>query len=101
MSRPRRAERQQSLDRSAVAFRRAGSTNLNSAIYLRLQTLAGRRMTRDGVVVISADRFLVEPRAQPSGCAGTPHYLDTGSRDTTAAGVRQSRAEAPRNAVCN
>ena len=38
------------------------SPNLNSAIYLRLQTLAGRRMTRDGVVVISADRFRSQER---------------------------------------
>ena len=38
------------------------SPNLNSAIYLRLQTLAGRRMTRSGVVVISADRFRSQER---------------------------------------
>jgi len=38
------------------------SRNLNPAIYRRLQTLAGRRMTRDGVVVISADRFRSQER---------------------------------------
>ena len=38
------------------------SPNLNPAIYRRLQTLAGRRMTRDGVVVISADRFRSQER---------------------------------------
>ena len=38
------------------------SPNLNPVIYRRLQTLAGRRMTRDGVVVISADRFRSQER---------------------------------------
>ena len=33
------------------------SPALSNAIYLRLKPLAGRRMTRDGVIVITANRF--------------------------------------------
>jgi ribosome-associated protein len=33
------------------------SANLTNAVFLRLKTLAGRRMTRDGVIVITANRF--------------------------------------------
>lgn len=33
------------------------SPSLSNAVFLRLKTLAGRRMTRDGVIVISANRF--------------------------------------------
>ena len=32
-------------------------STLPYAVFLRLKTLAGRRMTRDGVIVISANRF--------------------------------------------
>ncbi len=33
------------------------SPALSNAVFLRLKTLAGRRMTRDGVIVISANQF--------------------------------------------
>ena len=33
------------------------SSGLTNAVYLRLKTLAGRRMTKDGVVVITANQF--------------------------------------------
>ncbi len=33
------------------------SPALSNAVYLRLKTLAGRRMTKDGVIVITANRF--------------------------------------------
>ena len=33
------------------------SSSLSNAVFLRLKTLAGKRMTRDGVIVISANRF--------------------------------------------
>ena len=38
------------------------SPALSNAIYLRLKTLAGRRMTRDGVMVITANRFRTQER---------------------------------------
>lgn len=33
------------------------SPALSNAVYLRLKTLAGRRMTKDGVIVITANQF--------------------------------------------
>lgn len=33
------------------------SPGLSNAVYLRLKTVAGRRMTKDGVVVITANQF--------------------------------------------
>ena len=33
------------------------SSALSNAVFLRLEPLAGRRMTRDGVIVITANRF--------------------------------------------
>ena len=40
-----------------LRFNARQSPALTSAIYLRLKTLAGRRMTKDGVVVITANQF--------------------------------------------
>ena len=38
------------------------SRNLNPEIYRRLQMLAGRRMTREGVIIISADQYRSQER---------------------------------------
>jgi ribosome-associated protein len=38
------------------------SANLDDRAFLRLRTLAGRRMTRDGVIVIEARRFRTQQR---------------------------------------
>lgn len=38
------------------------SPALSDAVFLRLKTLAGRRMTRDGVIVITANRFRSQER---------------------------------------
>ena len=38
------------------------SSALTNAVFLRLKTLAGRRMTRDGVMVITANRFRTQER---------------------------------------
>ena len=40
-----------------LRFDAAGSPALSEAVRLRLRTLAGRRMTREGVIVIEAQRF--------------------------------------------
>ena len=45
-----------------LRFDAAHSPNLPRAVYLRLKSLAGRRMTRDGVVVITANRFRSQER---------------------------------------
>ncbi len=45
-----------------LRFNARTSPGLSNAVFLRLQLLAGRRMTRDGVIVITANRF----RAQES-----------------------------------
>lgn len=38
------------------------SLSLPNAVKARLQTLAGRRLTRDGVIVLTADRFRSQER---------------------------------------
>jgi ribosome-associated protein len=40
---------------------------LSHAVFLRLKALAGRRMTRDGVVVITANRFRTQERNRRDG----------------------------------
>ena len=40
-----------------LRFNARNSTGLSNAVFLRLKTLAGRRMTRAGVIVITANRF--------------------------------------------
>jgi len=40
-----------------LRFDARASSGLTNAVYLRLKTLAGRRMTKDGVVVITANQF--------------------------------------------
>jgi len=38
------------------------SPALDNSVFLRLQTLAGRRMTKDGVIVLTANRFRTQER---------------------------------------
>ncbi len=40
-----------------LRFNARKSSALSNAVFLRLKPLAGRRMTRDGVIVITANRF--------------------------------------------
>ncbi len=40
-----------------LRFNARKSPGLSNAVFLRLNRLAGRRMTRDGVIVITANRF--------------------------------------------
>lgn len=40
-----------------LRFNARASAGLSNAVFLRLKTLAGRRMTKDGVVVITANQF--------------------------------------------
>ncbi len=40
-----------------LRFNARNSSALSNAVFLRLKPLAGRRMTRDGVIVITANRF--------------------------------------------
>lgn len=40
-----------------LRFNARASASLSNAVFLRLKRLAGRRMTQDGVIVISANRF--------------------------------------------
>lgn len=43
-------------------FNARASAALSNAVFLRLKRLAGRRMTQDGVIVISANRFRTQER---------------------------------------
>lgn len=45
-----------------LRFNAATSPGLSEAVFGRLKDLAGRRMTRDGIVVISASRFRSQER---------------------------------------
>jgi ribosome-associated protein len=45
-----------------LRFDAAHSPNLSSAVYLRLVPLAGRRLTREGVLVITANRYRSQER---------------------------------------
>jgi ribosome-associated protein len=45
-----------------LRFRPTGSTGLDEAVSARLARLAGRRMTSDGVLVITAQRFRSQER---------------------------------------
>ncbi len=40
-----------------LRFDARSSPSLSNAVFLRLRPLAGRRMTKDGVIVITANRF--------------------------------------------
>jgi len=61
-----------------LRFDAANSPNLPRAVYLRLRPLAGRRMTRDGVLVITANRFRSQERNRED------------ARDRLAALIRQA-----------
>ncbi len=45
-----------------LRFNARKSLALSSAVFLRLKLLAGRRMTRDGIIVITANRFRAQER---------------------------------------
>ena len=45
-----------------VRFDARNSPALTKAVFLRLKSLAGRRMTRDGVIVLTASRFRSQDR---------------------------------------
>ncbi|MDA1090052.1 MAG: alternative ribosome rescue aminoacyl-tRNA hydrolase ArfB [Proteobacteria bacterium] len=45
-----------------LRFNARKSASLSNAVYLRLKTLAGRRMTGSGVMVITANRFRSQER---------------------------------------
>lgn len=45
-----------------LRFGAANSPNLSRAVYQRLVPLAGRRLTREGVIVITANRFRSQER---------------------------------------
>ena len=45
-----------------LRFNAARSPNLNPSTFYRLRSLAGRRMTQDGIIIISAERFRSQER---------------------------------------
>ena len=45
-----------------LRFDAARSPNLNPSTFYRLRSLAGRRMTQDGIIIISAERFRSQER---------------------------------------
>lgn len=45
-----------------LRFRVRGSPSLPEVVQLRLERLAGRRLTKDGVLVLSSQRFRDQPR---------------------------------------
>ena len=59
------------------------SPALSSAVYLRLKTLAGRRMNKDGVIVITANQFRTQEQNRKD------------ARDRLVAMIRES-AEPPK-----
>lgn len=52
-----------------LRFNARTSPSLSNAVFLRLKRLAGRRMTRDGVVVISANRFRTQEQNRQDALA--------------------------------
>ncbi len=52
-----------------LRFNAAGSAALSEAVYARLVALAGQRMTRDGVIVITARRFRSQDRNRQDALA--------------------------------
>ena len=52
-----------------LRFNAADSPALSAAVYGRLRSLAGKRMTRDGVVVITARRFRSQDRNRQDALA--------------------------------
>jgi ribosome-associated protein len=72
-----------------LRFDAANSPNLPPEVLTRLRRLAGRRMTRDGVVVIAASprrgrrhrrQPVPQPGAQPPGRPRPPHRTDSRRR---------------------
>lgn len=54
--------------------------NLNHAVFLRLQKVAGRRMTRDGVIVITAHSFRTQEQNRKDALERLVEMLQKGSR---------------------
>ncbi len=52
-----------------LRFNAADSPALSEAVYRRLRSLAGKRMTRDGVIVITARRFRSQDRNRQDALA--------------------------------
>lgn len=52
-----------------IRFDAARSPNLPDELYFRLRTIAGRRMTQDGVIVITAQRFRSQERNREDAVA--------------------------------
>lgn len=52
-----------------LRFNARTSPSLSNAVFLRLKRLAGRRMTGDGVVVISANRFRTQEQNRQDALA--------------------------------
>jgi len=79
------------------------SPALVNAVYLRLKTLAGRRMTKDGIVVITANQFRTQEKNRKDAIerlvalireAAEPPKYRRPTRPTTAA--KQRRLESKR-----
>ncbi len=45
------------------------SSTLSNAIYLRLKTLAGRRMTKDGILVLTANQYRTQEQNRKDALA--------------------------------
>lgn len=52
-----------------LRFDAANSPNLNDRVKRRLVTVAGSRMTKDGVIVLQADRYRVQSRNREDALA--------------------------------
>ncbi len=83
-----------------LRFDAAHSPNLPAGLFARLRVLAGRRMTNDGVVVITARRFRAQERNRKDARerlaalirdAATPPRLRRPTRPSR--GVKQRRLE--------
>jgi ribosome-associated protein len=81
-----------------LRFDAANSPGLSEAVFRRLVTLAGSRMTRDGVVVLTASRFRTQERNRRDAVerlvemirqAATPPKFRRPTRPTRAAKQRR------------
>jgi ribosome-associated protein len=84
------------------------SAALSNAVFLRLQNLAGRRMTRDGVIVITANRFRAQEANRRDALdrlidlireAATPPKFRRPTKPSKAAGQRRVDGKTRRGAI--
>ncbi len=84
------------------------SPSLPEPVRLRLEQLAGRRLTRDGVLVLNAQRFRTQERNRQDALerllalireAATPRIVRRPTRPTLAAKQRRLAAKARRSSV--